>query len=121
MHEPQSSALLVQAYAAKIRATKAPFAGALRQSLERRAKQAVSAGRRFSPMRSSAYLSRALACHLAGLCDARDVADVKPQLLPIRPRSLTLVTHGLASQRLFLGRDGIGGGRIDRVVADRER
>ncbi len=62
----QSSALLVQAYAAKIRATRSPFTGSMRRSFERRVKQAVSAGRRFSPMRSSAYLSRGLACHFAG-------------------------------------------------------
>lgn len=62
----QSSALLVQAYAARIRATKTPLSGAQRRSFDRRVKQAVSAGRRFAPMRSSAYLSRGLACHLAG-------------------------------------------------------
>ena len=65
----QGSALLVQAYAARIRATKESCTGPRRREFERRVIQAVNAGRRFSPMRSAGSVSRALACHLAGRHD----------------------------------------------------
>lgn len=62
----EGSALLASAYAARIRAEHLPFSGRLRQSFERRASQAAAAGRRFSPMRSPAWLVRGIGHQLDG-------------------------------------------------------
>jgi tetratricopeptide (TPR) repeat protein len=59
-------ALLARAYAAKFRQSHAAVNGAAGRSFERRVSRAVAAGKRFPPMRSSAWLARGLLSSLRG-------------------------------------------------------
>jgi tetratricopeptide (TPR) repeat protein len=62
----RGNALLAAAYAAKLFSTRTSSAGALARSFDRQVSRAVAAGRRFPPMRSSAWLVRGLRARFRG-------------------------------------------------------
>jgi len=61
-----ASALLVRAYAAKLRWSRVALSSHLNRSLDRHVSQAVTVARLYPPLRCAAYLARAIRWHVRG-------------------------------------------------------